>query len=98
MDVGGIRVSHLSHIEARLTLALTVTRGRRAPFVVDPLPDAPAAVSDAEVAELRQRLVDAGTADELGSVAADLRSVDLGGHRESLLSLYAERKAALGDG
>lgn len=41
MDVGGIRVSHLSHLEERITLALTVTRGRRAPYVVDPLPDAP---------------------------------------------------------
>ncbi|NKU61704.1 hypothetical protein GS891_00190 [Rhodococcus hoagii] len=35
-DVGGIRVSHLSHIDKRLTLALTVTRGRRAPYVVEP--------------------------------------------------------------
>jgi hypothetical protein len=31
----------MSHIDTRLTLALTVTRGRRAPFTVDPLPDAP---------------------------------------------------------
>lgn len=40
--VGGIRISAMSHIDSRLTLALTVTRGRRAPFTVDPLPDAPA--------------------------------------------------------
>ncbi|NKU37726.1 hypothetical protein [Prescottella equi] len=40
-EVGGIRVSHLSHIDKRLTLALTVTRGRRTPHVVEPLPDAP---------------------------------------------------------
>lgn len=39
--VGGIRISAMSHIDQRLTLALTVTRGRRAPFVVEPLPDAP---------------------------------------------------------
>lgn len=38
-DVGGIRVSHLSHIERRLSIALTVTRGRRAPYVVEPLSD-----------------------------------------------------------
>ena len=38
--VGGIKISHLSHIEERLTLALTVTRGRRAPFNVEPLTDA----------------------------------------------------------
>ena len=39
MDVGGIRVSHLSGISKRLVLALTVTRGKRAPYVVEPLPD-----------------------------------------------------------
>lgn len=37
MDVGGIRVSHLSNIAKPLTLALTVTRGKRAPYVVQPL-------------------------------------------------------------
>lgn len=36
--VGGIRISAMSHIDSRLSLALTVTRGRRAPFTVDPLP------------------------------------------------------------
>jgi hypothetical protein len=34
---GGIRISHMSHLTAPLTVALTVTRGRRAPFVVHPL-------------------------------------------------------------
>lgn len=40
--VGGIRISHMSHLpnSKRLTLALTVTRGKRAPYVVEPLPDA----------------------------------------------------------
>jgi hypothetical protein len=45
--VGGIKISHLSHIDKRLEIALTVTRGRRAPFAVEPLPDeqpVPAAV------------------------------------------------------
>ena len=37
--VGGIRISAMSDIKSRLTLALTVTRGRRQPFTVDPLPD-----------------------------------------------------------
>lgn len=40
--VGGIKISHLSHIEKRQAIALTVTRGRRAPHVVEPLvEDAP---------------------------------------------------------
>lgn len=37
--VGGIRISHLSHIGEPMTVMLTVTRGRRAPFTVQPLPD-----------------------------------------------------------
>ena len=35
--VGGIRVSALSHIEKPMSVALTVTRGKRAPYVVEPL-------------------------------------------------------------
>jgi hypothetical protein len=53
--VGGLRISHLSHIPKPLSLALTVTRGKRAPYVVQPLPDdAPTspAVSDESLADL----------------------------------------------
>jgi hypothetical protein len=39
--VGGIRISHLSHIDKPLSVALTVTRGKRAPFNVTPLATAP---------------------------------------------------------
>jgi hypothetical protein len=38
--VGGIRVSHMSDLDKPLTLALTVTRGRRKPFTIQPLPPA----------------------------------------------------------
>jgi len=37
MDVGGIRISHLSHIDGTMTLALTATRASRKPFTVKPL-------------------------------------------------------------
>ncbi len=40
--VGGIRIKALSDIPKRLEVALTVTRGKRAPFVVEPLKDEPA--------------------------------------------------------
>lgn len=52
-DVGGIRISAMSDIESRLTLHLTVTRGRRAPFTVDPLPDAPVNPNADQIAALR---------------------------------------------
>lgn len=40
--VGGIKISALSHIDKPLSLNLTVTRSKRAPHTVQPLPDAPA--------------------------------------------------------
>lgn len=39
--VGGIRVSHLSHLDGPLVIALTVTRQKRAAYKVQPLPAAP---------------------------------------------------------
>lgn len=38
--VGGLKISHLSDIDKPMKLALTVTRGKRAPHTVDVLPDA----------------------------------------------------------
>jgi len=37
MEVGGIRISHLSHIDSTMTMALTATKGSRKPFTVKPL-------------------------------------------------------------
>ena len=34
IKVGGIRISHLSHIDSDMTISLTKTRGKKAPFVV----------------------------------------------------------------
>ena len=39
MEVGGIRISHMSHIKSRVTMALTATKAQRRPFTVDPLVD-----------------------------------------------------------
>ena len=54
-QVGGIRISHLSHIDKPVSVPLTVTRGKRAIFKAEPLveparPAAPAAPTEAEVA------------------------------------------------
>lgn len=37
-EVGGIRISHLSHIERPVSVKLTVRRGKRQPYEVKPLP------------------------------------------------------------
>lgn len=39
-EVGGIRISHMSHIDKRFSVALTVTKGKRAPYIVEPLVEA----------------------------------------------------------
>jgi hypothetical protein len=43
IKVGGIRISHLSDLDSPLSIALTVTRQKRAPYKVQPLPALPAA-------------------------------------------------------
>jgi len=40
-QVGGIKISHLSHIDKPKKIALTVTRGKREPHTVKPLEDTP---------------------------------------------------------
>lgn len=61
MDVGGIRVSHMSGIPKAVKVALTVSRGKRAVYVVQPLADAkpvehignaPEAITDAQVKKI----------------------------------------------
>lgn len=54
---GGIRISHMTGIDTAQTISLTVTRGKRAPFTVQPLPDAPAAPSAEQVANATREQV-----------------------------------------
>lgn len=53
-DVGGIRISHMSHITRPLKLALTLTKGKKGAFVVEPLtetaPARPARTPDVDIA------------------------------------------------
>ena len=37
LEVGGIRISHLSHIERDILLQLTATKGKRSPHIVRPM-------------------------------------------------------------
>ena len=64
--VGGIRISHLSHIERDLALSLTATRGKRTPYTVrklaatQPAPAAtyPADQFAAKLPAMRQAIAD----------------------------------------
>jgi hypothetical protein len=51
IKVGGIRISHLSDLDAPLSIALTVTRQKRAPYRVQQLPAAAPAAAPATSAD-----------------------------------------------
>ena len=63
--VGGLRVSHVSHIDKPVTVALTVTRGKREPFTVHPLPDATPYAPSQDWLSL---MVSASTGDEKNAI------------------------------
>jgi len=97
-EVGGIRISHLSHIDKRLTLALTMTRGKRAPFSVEPLPDEPAQperISDDTAADFARDIAESATLTELDQIASDLKTSNLGTHRKRLQEAWAARRAEI---
>jgi hypothetical protein len=74
MQVGGIRVSHMSHIDSDKTVALLVTRGRKAPFKVKPLVNAPGASQadfSGQLAQLKA-LATPGNMDALGAKWQDI--------------------------
>ncbi len=91
--VGGIRISAMSDISARLSVALTVTRGRRAPFIVEPLPST--GITAADAADFERRIADASTIQDLDAIGRDLKARDLGSHRGHLQSAWKDRRAAV---
>lgn len=70
--LGGIKISHLSDIDERLTISLTVTKGKRAPHTVDPLPDA----SPADKLRAEWRTADP---DRRKAIEAEVATLEAGG-------------------
>lgn len=46
LEVGGIRISHMSHISQSITMALTSSKSNKKPFTVKPLAAAPTPTTD----------------------------------------------------
>lgn len=84
-EVGGIRISHMSHIDAPKTVSLTVSRGKRAPHVVHPLTTA---------AEAGVWLAQASTVAELQAAWGRVQQAGHSGEPE-LVALKDARKAEL---
>ena len=80
MEVGGIRISHMSDIPEQMTMALTVTRAQRKPFTVKPL---------VEAAQQRRQT----TREWLAGVVAELECVETEAELEGILAREQVRKA-----
>ncbi|UQE74229.1 hypothetical protein MYK68_16075 [Gordonia sp. PP30] len=94
-EIGGVRISHMSHIERRMQLALTSTRGKRAAYVVEPLAETPAPIDEATAGSLAQAIVDATDRAGLDAIAADMKAMNLGPHRDDLLAAWTARRDVL---
>lgn len=88
--VGGIRIAAMSHIDGPQTIALTVTRAKREPFVVQP-------IASGESAELLTPLLEgAGTLAELQAAWHRVRAAGLS-KNAALIVVKDKRKVALSD-
>lgn len=83
MEVGGIRISHMSHIEGKMQMALTATKGQRKPYVVQPL-----------VVEQQQRQPQGQTAEQWAE--AHLAAIEQAADQPTLTRLIAKGEKALG--
>lgn len=84
-EVGGTRISHMSHIDGVKKVPIIITRGKSATYTVQPLADAPATAADI-------------TADEVGA-CADLASLkalwERSNKSDAASALIGARKAEL---
>ena len=81
MEVGGIRISHMSHIDDKLTMALTASKGKRQPYTVQPL----------TVTDYASQIAAAATLDELTAVWKNIPRDD----KERYTGAKDKRKAEL---
>jgi hypothetical protein len=97
-EVGGVRISHMSHIEGRKRIPLLVTRGKSATYTVEPLRESPppAAVSSETLAEMEELFTEAGIPEEqrlpgvnqiIGGTAMSLEMITEDQARTVLVSL-----------
>ena len=86
---GGIRISHASHIDKPLTIPLTITRSRRAPYTVQPLPHAP--VPADQVSKAVTAVHGATSTVELDKIVAHARKLGIDGAAELVAAVEQKR-------
>ena len=97
-EVGGIRISHLSHIDKPIRVMLTVTRGKKAPFTVQPLQltaGPPLSQSDADL--WKAQMDRATSMKELSETAAQIKGNNYADSAEktAVLAHYQSAVAAI---
>jgi len=94
--VGGIRISHVSEISQPLSVLLSTSRGKRKPYVVQPLKTPPPAESDPALDALLKKMRAAKSTDELSELVADYDMDALTeSQRETARQAYTSLRAKL---
>jgi hypothetical protein len=91
MEVGGIRISHMTHIQEQMAMALTATKGVRKPFIVKPLAAQVKAIAFT-IDDARHAMNEAESLDDLKVVWS---RKSMAPFREELASLLEQRKKDL---
>ena len=96
-EIGGIRISHMSHIESKLRMMLTETRGKKSPFMVEPLVlEKGNEMTDEQFADFETAIGDAATMPELqlvGQMIKDAKLDDVGTKR--IKAVYSKAMKAM---
>lgn len=89
MEVGGIRISHMSHMDRPMTMALTATKGSRKPYTVEPLQIGAVGLN---IETAKAALNNAKDMDELKAIWSNRQMAPF---RDELTDHLAERKMIL---
>lgn len=99
--VGGIRISHMTGISEKRVVSLTVTRGSKKPYSVEPLilsQDNGVAISDADFASWQAKIEAASNAEEIAAVGKEIGDI-VGSYNKAsahrLRTAYADRNKAI---
>jgi hypothetical protein len=95
MAVGGIRISHASHIDKDQTMVLAESKASRKPYTVKRLTGVPVAAGAPAPITLEQAELDVRAAATMPELEAVWKRKVMAPHRDALTDLLNERKADL---
>lgn len=96
VEVGGIRISHMSGIDKPMTVALTVTKSVRRPFQIKPMRDEPAAPTTAiAIADVLDEINAAADQAQLDALKPLIRQLADPDDRQRAIDAGIARRAAL---